>query len=223
VRQLSHGVQFQISYTYAKTLDYASIQSGAETMNGSDAIQNFNNVRGDYGPAAFDIRHVGTANLIYLFPEKKGNLFLSGWESTLITQFRTGTPYNVLDGYDRAEVNNNSINERPNQVGNPNLPGTVPANPTCVAPSAVHNATHYYNPCAFTLQPQGTFGNEGRDQLFTQGFEDVDLGIVKNTTVREGVPNLTLFVQGGTNILAGSVTNTIGTSRQAQFSLKVLF
>ena len=242
VRQLSHGVQFQISYTWAKTLDFASIQSGAETINGSDAIQNFHNVRGDYGPAAFDTRHVAAANVIYVLPEKRHNPFLSGWQTTLITQFRTGTPYNVLDGFDQAQVNNNSIDERPNIIGNPNKPGPVVGNPGCVAPAAIHNATHYYNPCAFALQPQGTFGNEGRDQLFTEGFEDVDFGLVKNTVIHEsvqlqlraelfnilnhtnlGFPNLTLFVPGGTNSLAGSITSTEGTSRQAQFSLKVLF
>jgi hypothetical protein len=181
VRQLSQGVQFQINYTWSKALDYSSLLNGNEEQNGSGLVEDPYNIRADYGPAAYDIRHVGNANVIYIWPSRKGNLFLSGWQSTLLVQLRTGSPYNVVAGFDRANVNNSNDLERLNVVGNPNLGGPVAANPNCAAPVKVHNQAHWYNPCAFAVQPQGTFGNERRDQLYTSGSKNFDLAAIKNT------------------------------------------
>ena len=249
VHSLSHSIQFQVDYTYSKVLDYNSLQNGLEELNGTGVTQNANNIAADYGPAAFDIRHAGTANVIYIFPSRRSNLWLSGWQGTLLAQLHTGSPYNVVEGFDRAEVNDGTINERPNQVGNPNQPGTIAANPTCVGPASVHNALHYFNPCAFTLQPQGTFGNEPRDEIYAAGLQTFDIGLMKETTLAHlgenvsvqlraelfnvlnhtnlGFPNFTLFTSAvpvsGVNSSAGAVSSTIGTSRQAQFSMKFLF
>ncbi len=251
VRQLSHSVQFQINYTFSKVMDYSSLQNGLEALNGSGPIQNPYNVKADYGPAAFDIRHVGTANVIYVVPTRHENYLLSGWQATLLAQLRTGSPYNVVEGFDQAQINNSQVSERPNLVGNPNQPGTIAGNPTCIAPTTIHNATHYYNPCAFVLQPAGTFGTERRDQLYAEGLQEFDVGLFKNTTIHHvyerdidlqlraevfnvlnhtnlGFPNFTLFTSAvpisGVNSLAGSANSTNNnTSRQAQFSLKVLF
>ena len=247
VRRLSHGVQFQLNYTWSKAMDYSSISNNYEQQNGSGLVEDPNNVRGDYGPSSFDIRHVGTANIIYAFPVRKSNLLLSGWEATLLAQLRTGSPYNVLGGFDRENISNALDPERPNVVGNPNQPGPVAANPTCVAPSAVHTVAHYYNPCAFQLQPAGTVGNLRRNQLYSSGLKNFDFAMIKNTSFHHssenfnvelraeffnlfnhtnlGFPNFTAITNsaGAINPAAGQIITTTTNSRQVQFGMKVLF
>ncbi len=264
VRSLNHGVQFQVNYTWSKALDISSLTNATELINGNTLVEDPFHPRGDYGPAAFDTRHVGTANLVYQLPKHGDNRFVNGWEATALVQLRSGTPYNVLDGFDRENFNNSPKNERANVVGNPNLGGPVAANPTCTAPATVHNKAHWYNPCAFMVQPLGTIGNERRDSLVAPGFKNLDMALVKNTRLGEnisvevrgelfnvfnhtnlGFPNL-VAIQGapatpantpgspaagavtlnqivGYNPAAGSFNSTNGTSRQAQFALKVLF
>ena len=247
VQQLSHSVRYQINYTWSKAMDYSSLLNSVEEQNGTSLIQNPYNVAADYGPAAYDMRHVGTANVIYVFPSPRDNRLLSGWEATLLAQFHTGSPYNVIAGFDRANINNPNTLERLNQVGDPDRPGTVSANPTCVAPTRVHTASHWYNPCAFTLQPAGTFGNEGRDRFYAPGVQNYDVSFIKNTKIPEisedfnvefrteifnlfnhtdlGFPNFTAITTatGGYSSAAGSTISTTQTSRQVQFALKFLF
>ncbi len=256
VRSLNHGVQFQVNYTWSKAMDYSSLTNPAELLNGSTVLENPYDHRLDYGPSAFDTRHVGNANLVYQLPKHGDNVFVNGWEATLLVQLRTGTPYNIVNSFDRANFNNGQEIQRPNLVGNPNLPGPVAANPTCIAPTAIHNKQNWYNPCAVALQPIGTFGNERRDQFVAPGFKNADIALVKNTRIREnvnlelrgelfnlfnhtnlGFPNL-VAIQGApatpantailpllisNNPVAGTFNNTNGTSRQAQFALKLLF
>lgn len=256
VRSMSHGVQFQVNYTWSKALDLSSLTNSAELVNGSTVESNPYDRRSDYGPSAFDTRHVGTANIVYHFPNHGENRFTNGYQVSMLAQLRSGTPYNIVDGFDRANFNNGTEIERPNLVGNPNMAGPVAANPTCVAPTSVHNKTRWYNPCAVVVQPIGTFGTERRNQFVAPGFKNFDFSFVKNTRVREsmnlelraelfnifnhtnlGFPNL-VAIQGAPatpanianinrivsyNPVAGTFSNTNGTSRQAQFAVKLLF
>jgi hypothetical protein len=183
VRQLSRGIQFQVNYTWSKALDYSSLLNGNEAQNGTSLVENPYNIRADYGPAAYDIRHVGNANVIYVLPSRKGNLLLSGWQTTLLAQLRTGSPYNVVAGFDRGNTGDSNDLQRLNIVGNPNLGGPVAANPNCAAPVQVHTQAHWFNPCAFSVQPQGTFSSTRRDQLYTSGSTNFDFAAIKNTPV----------------------------------------
>jgi hypothetical protein len=246
-QQLSHSIRYQINYTWSKAMDYSSLLNSVEEQNGTSLIQNPYNVTADYGPSAYDMRHVGTANVIYVLPSLRENRLLSGWEATLLAQIHTGSPYNVIAGFDRANINNPNDLQRLNQVGDPNRAGTVPANPTCAAPTRVHTASQWYNPCAFTLQPAGTFGNERRDQIYAPGLQNYDVAFIKNTRIPEisedfsvefraelfnifnhtdlGFPNFTAITSatGGYSSAAGSIISTTETSRQVQFALKFLF
>src|SRR5207249_3921216 len=50
-KHFSHGLQFQGSYTFSKSLDYNSLSTGESLI-----IQNAYNPRGDYGLSEFDVR-----------------------------------------------------------------------------------------------------------------------------------------------------------------------
>ena len=104
----------------------------------------------------------------------------------------------------------------------------------------------WFDPTAFVLQPQGTFGNTPRDFLRGPGFANVDLSIVKNLALvadrriqfrievfnlfdraNFAVPNRSVFAGATQNdpVLptAGQITRTTNTSRQLQLSAKIIF
>jgi len=75
--------------------------------------------------------------------------------------------------------------DRPNVVGNPLQAGPVAANPTCNAPTVIGTERAYFNPCAFMLQPAGTFGNEGRNVLYGPGHYNLDANVWRTFRIRE--------------------------------------
>jgi hypothetical protein len=107
----------------------------------------------------------------------------------------------------------------------------------------------WYDPCAFTLQAAGFLGTAGRDILRGPGFANLDFSLVKDTPLRFlgeggrlefrseffnilnranfGMPDRTVFAGTADGqapfASSGRITNTLGTSRQIQFALKILF
>jgi hypothetical protein len=100
----------------------------------------------------------------------------------------------------------------------------------------------WVNPAAFIRQATG-FGSAGRNILTGPGFEDVDLSAAKDTKITERVSlqfraeafnlfNHPNFAQPQNNVAVatfGQITATrtvrgdLGSSRQIQFALKLLF
>jgi len=101
----------------------------------------------------------------------------------------------------------------------------------------------WYNPACFTLQPAGTLGNAGRNIGTSPSYSTLDINLAKDTRITEatslqfraelfnilnhtnfGVPTLGAFSStGAPNANAGTITSIVGTSRQIQFALKLLF
>jgi hypothetical protein len=108
----------------------------------------------------------------------------------------------------------------------------------------------WYNPNCFNLQTPGTVGNLGRNIGRGPRFVNTDIAVLKDTKLREsltlqfraeffnifnhtnlGLPVLfvngsgaQLFVGGGGRIPnAGQITTMVGTPRQIQFALKLVF
>jgi hypothetical protein len=108
---------------------------------------------------------------------------LGGWSTSQIFTAASGSPFNEADGTD---VSLSGVSaDRPNVVGNPRQAGPVADNPTCNAPSVIGTERAYFNPCAFMLQPAGTFGTEGRNVLFGPGHNNLDTRISRSFRIRE--------------------------------------
>jgi hypothetical protein len=94
---------------------------------------------------------------------------LSGWQLSGITSLRSGQPFNVASGADTNFDGTN--NDRPNVVGDPNLPsgrGRV----------ATKNA--YFNAAAFRALPAGVpYDNATFDMLLGPKYVDTDLSASK--------------------------------------------
>src|SRR5215469_16883133 len=87
-KHFSHGLQFQGSYTFSKSLDYNSLSTGESLV-----IQNAYNPRGDYGLSEFDVRHRFVLSGFYELPFKSNKpRLITGWQFGLTQQVQTGSP-----------------------------------------------------------------------------------------------------------------------------------
>ncbi len=107
-RRPSHGLQFDLSYTYAKALtNYTAGTSGNAAIN-FNQFTTLRNLNFDKGPAPFDIRNAIKGQMIYELPFGAGrkwsfsngvvNRVIGGWSLNTITRWQSGTPINITSG-----------------------------------------------------------------------------------------------------------------------------
>ena len=235
-KRFSKGYQVQLSYTLSKTMDNTVAQLNVDSVNTSVYAQNPYDPNADWAPAPFDIRHVFAANATWEIPAPSTNAFVSGWQINSIVSLRTGLPFSPsISTPNWSRDGNTSGEDRPNVK-----PGVVPSS------LIIGDPNRWFDTSAFVLQPAGFLGNTPRDFLRGPGFADVDLSFVKNQplagTVRLqlrleifnlfnranfGTPTRTVFA-GATPTdpvlqTAGQIARTVNSSRQLQFSAKVVF
>jgi hypothetical protein len=169
---------------------------------------------------------------VYALPFKQ-NILVKGWQMSGGFVAQSGSPWNVLVGFDQSG-GVVAASERPNLV--------LPADNIITG-----DVNRWANPAAFTLPAPGTLGNLQRDFLTGPGTVNVDYSVIKDTPIKEQVhvqfraeffnlfnhanfalPNPNAFVQtpnggGAPNPTFGKVTLTTTSSRQIQFALKLLF
>lgn len=216
-QRLKSGLQFNVSYTWSKSLDYNSFSSQGIVVQNSDDPQ------GDAGLSDFDARHRFVASAIYELPSK-GSRLADGWEVSAIVQAQSGNPFNIVTS--DGTVNGVAGTLRPDMTGPVNIIGSV---------------ERWFDTSVFT--PVARFGNLGRNVVIGPGFNNTDFSISKKTKLREGVGiqfraeffdvfNHANFGQPGNVVGApafGRIASTrfptgeSGSSRQMQFALKVVF
>ncbi len=230
-RRLTENIQGQFSYTWSRCMDDGGYLNSFNN-NGTTGPTNPYNYNSDTGPCSYDINHVLKANAVYVLPFK-GNRLVSGWQMSGIFNWSTGLPLNITDGYDQATGGSlYAIAARPN------LNSGFSNNPI------VGTANEWYNPAAFSIPAPGTFGNLGRNTVRGPHYTDLDFSLTKDTKITErintqfraeffnilnhtnlGLPAAALFLNtvGAPNNAAGQITSIVGTPRQIQFALKVIF
>ena len=117
-RNVGKTVQFQVNYTYSKSIDTGSNSFGAEENNSIDTQNNPYNLTADKGLSSFDVRNAFTGNAVYSFPFEQ-NALVKGWMYSIIATVHSGNPFTVYDGFDRTDLNDPggiSGSERPNLV-----------------------------------------------------------------------------------------------------------
>ncbi len=225
-KRFSRGLQFNTSYTFAKSIDYNSRNVQGLT------VQDSYNLRNDRGLSDFDARHRFVLSGIWDLPFK-GNRLVNGWSVSLIEQIQTGNPINF-------RTTNTAFTGA--QTLRPNVTGPVQVG---YSPSTNGNATfvtYVQNPSVFVNQGSA-FGNLGRNVVIGPGFSNLDFALVKNTKITERVSwqiradafdllNQANFGQPGTNLgtaTFGLISNTrfppgdSGSSRQLQLAMKLIF
>ena len=224
-KRLNSGVYALISYTWSKCMDNGSTESGPPTL--SLLAQN-------YGVCSYDITNNLTISSIYQLPFGRGRTFLKdstgfvnglvgGWELAGILTDRTGLPFTPTISSDRA--NTGISGEWPNRVGS----GTL----------AHRSAQQWFDPTAFTIPAQYTYGDSRRDILRSQGLVDVDATLKKTFALGESkdrglefrfesfnLANHPTFAAPNATIgssSAGRVTSTLNSNRIFQAAVKFYF
>ncbi len=247
-KQFSAGSQVSVAYTWSHSLDTQSNEFNGDGWNDSGQTTDIDDLKMDYGNSTFDVRNNLTADYVYNLPfgsELHGAaaLFGSGWAFTGIATLESGLPFSVEDGFDRANTMQSSV--PPDASERPDLKPGFSNNPV------LGNPNEWFNPNAFELQPDGAFGDLGRDTVRGPGLADVDTGFLKAFHLAEdyrlqfrfeifnifnhpnfAVPNFEdryLFTSDpvtgaiSDNPLAGRITSTVTSSRQLQFALRLEF
>jgi hypothetical protein len=102
----AHGLEFNVNYEWAKSMDINSLGS-----QGGAVLPDSNNPAENYGLSDFDVRHHIAGTAVYDLPFHRNRL-VSGFRVEGIVQYQTGNPINIVassDGY-----NGNSGLIRPN-------------------------------------------------------------------------------------------------------------
>jgi hypothetical protein len=180
-RRLTAGLSFNFNYVWSHFLD--DQDSAAEGgIGGTQIYQNSFNPSDNYGASNFDARNALKGNLVYQLPVGKGKTFLNnsslldavvgGWQVSSTMIFNSGNPYTPY-----ISGSNNSYSQAgnwyPNVIGNP-----LPQHRTI---------QNWYNPAAFALPANGTFGDMRRNSLVGPGLSVVNLSAGKTFTLREGI------------------------------------
>ncbi len=169
-KRFSKGFQFSASYTFSKSIDYNS-----RTAQGV-VVQDSYNLRADRGLSDFDARHRFTMNGVHELP-LHGSRLLDRWQLAPIITLQSGNPISFKTS-DSAFTGAATLR--------PSVSGPVQ---TGFSPATNGNATfvtYIQNPSVFYDQGNA-FGNLGRNTIIGPGFANVDIALIKNTTVRENV------------------------------------
>lgn len=216
-RRLSHGWEFNASYTWSRSIDYTSFSTGGIV------VQNSNNLIGERGLSDFDARHRFVFTSIYQLPFKKNQL-VAGWQLGVIVQSQSGNPFNIV-------TSNSTVNGVANTL-RPDVNGPV---------AMRHDVERWFDTSAFTAVPR--FGSLGRNAVIGPRFNNTDISLMKNTLLAErwrvqfraevfDVFNHANFGRPGNTVGTPSFgrisstrfpTGESGSSRQIQFAVKLGF
>ncbi|GMV23912.1 MAG: hypothetical protein AMXMBFR57_38610 [Acidimicrobiia bacterium] len=166
-KRWSDGLQLQSSYTWSKSEDttqnstFFSDSTTATTSAMPEFIPGYNK-----GLSDFHAEHNWVTNFVW---EPFG-----GWRLSGLLRMRSGNPLTVFVQTNRSR-----------SLWSPSLgPGTGPDRPS-YAPgynkdnAVTGNPSQWFDPNAFVLQPAGTFGNVGRNELIGPDLRTLDLALSK--------------------------------------------
>ena len=178
-RHLSRGLEALASYSFSHSIDIASTDSSANTVNTPGAIANPNIDRGN---SDFDIRHSFTAGITYDLPsprsQKVVRSLFGGWSLDTFILARSAPPLDVVTG--TVFAGGVALNPRPN---------VVPGVPLELFGSQ-YPGGKIFNGAAFSAPPKGPQGNLeqgnfGRNVLRGFGATQADVGLQRQFHLTE--------------------------------------
>jgi trimeric autotransporter adhesin len=144
-RRMRRGLGINALYTFGKSIDNSSTFGGA----GNTVAQNDKDLRAERGLSSFDHRH--TFNLTSTFSSpNRNNKWLKDWTMQGMLTFATGSPLT-------ARVLGN--------VSDTGGTGSVGSGRADATGQPVSCCGLFFNPAAFTIPLNGTFGNAGRNTI----------------------------------------------------------
>jgi hypothetical protein len=221
IKRYSQGLQFLLSYTWSKNLDYASAAaSGGGAVGGPQATPLLGAAR---GPSGFDVPHRFVGSYVYELPGRdlKGILgaVLGGWQTNGILTLSSGRPFTV----NMQNSVTNGAGGWPDRIGSGKLDNPTP--------------DLWFDRAAFRAPESPRYGTSGRGILNGSKTQQFDAGFVKNFRFAERCKlqfraeafNLTNTPQFGfpnqnfDSPTGGKITSTVADNRDMQFALRLDF
>ncbi len=226
--------------------------TGATGAVTSGFSQNPYNTHPEKGPSTFDVTHSFTLSLAqdfhlqdigFLRPVSRK--ITDGWEMLSISSISSGSPFTVYSGVQQTGYGANGV-DRPDQIATPQL-STARKTREDYFGHGANNATDFFfipiHVAGGSGPNLGRFGTLGRNSFRGPAYYDFDFAFIKDTPFghrksgteltdlqfRTELFNLFNIVNMGlpANNLTGSgfgeISRTAGTSRQIQFSLKLIY
>ena len=240
-KTMSHGLQLQGSYTWAKGLDTSSsVIAGGPFQNSISGGLFAVPLR---GPSDFNLPRNLVLNGLWQIPGRHGNAvasgLLNGWEVGSIFQVSDGMPFTPQISGDALGLTTTTTIDLPNRIKSSGCE-------TGVNPG---NFTNYIKTSCFSFpNPSTLLGNAGRNSLMGPGLLEWDFSAYKNiplhfiseaaklqfrseffnvtnhTNFGPPITNNKLFDTKGNPItLAGKLDTMATPARQIQFGLKVIW
>jgi len=241
--RLTSGFQLRGVYTFSKSLDDATAVNSSVGTNAPGFVMYPGNPKLDWGPSTSDVRQLAVINGSYELPFGPGKLLLSnmrGWREKLASGWVLSGIETVQSGFPFTP----QLGFNPTNNGDSRNPIHPSWNPAFNGQLILGSPNQYFNPNAFLVPPNGTYGNAGRNVLIGPGLAELDASLLKNTPISERVtlqfraeffnllnranfatPNAVVF-SSATAIpspTAGVITATSTTSRQIQLGLKLIW
>jgi hypothetical protein len=187
--RMMNGVQFDLNYTFSKSIDLASdaerIAPASYTSSLNNIIINAWNPNQERGVSSYDATHQFNANWLVELPFGRGralgrnasrflDAFIGGWQVSGLFRWTSGFPVNVDNGYSNFPTNFE-------QEGNADLiaPVKTGAYFNTGTPNIFANG-----PAAINSFAPAWAGESGqRNVIRGEGFFGVDLGVSKRWTM----------------------------------------
>jgi len=214
--------------------------------------QNPYDTHGEKGASSFDVTRgfgLSVAQDLHLdsvgFLKPLSKKITYGWEMLSISSISSGSPFTVYSGIQQTGYGSNGV-DRPDQIAKPKL-STARADRKDYFGHGANNGTDFFSipiHLAGGSGPNsGRFGTVGRNTFRGPAYYDFDFAFIKDTPFgrrksgaelvdlqfRSELFNLFNIVNMGlpANIVTGSgfgeISKTAGSSRQIQFSLKLIY
>lgn len=226
--------------------------TGSTGATTSGASQDPFSLRAEKGPSSFDATHsFGLSLAQYLRLESATWLsavprkLTYGWELLSISSMSSGAPFTVYSGVQQTGAGVNGV-DRPDQIAKPKLSTARKDRQDYFGKGDANASTYFSIPihvAGGTGPNQGRFGTLGRNTFRGPAFYDYDFAMIKDTPFgrrQSGVERMDVQFRGEffnlfnivnmglpANILTGSgfgeISKTAGSSRQIQFSLKLIY
>ena len=215
------------------------------------APQNPFDTHPERGPSSFDITHSFTLSLTQQLPvgslpyaDQLSRKVTNGWQLISVSTLSSGLPFTVYSGVQQTGAGAGNV-DRPDQIAKPDLSVGRKRREDYFG-RGDNNASFFSIPVGTdggTGPNQGRFGTLGRNTFRGPAFYDFDVSLVKDTpvgrrssggdlmavqfrseffnvlnTANLGLPSNTILGSG-----FGVINRTAGSSRQIQFSLKLVF
>jgi hypothetical protein len=227
-KRFSKGLSALLGYAWSHSIDNVPLEFGGGAAGPQP--QDPRNLAAERGNSIIDMRHRLTLSYTWELPFGKGKALLNHggaldwilgqWQTNGILTVQSGLPFSPVL---QSSTTNTGTGSRPNVSG--------------VQPKDPHTLQQWFDPTAYSVPAQYTYGNLGRDTLYGPGRTNWDMSLFKNFVIREqtrfefraeafnilnhpqfGLPNPNIG-----NAQVGQITSIVGNPRQLQMGLRFQF